>query len=244
VAYATAVMVADGGILAPVFRDLLESRNGYHFEVETLRHYPNGGVGGIVNGEAVLVGNLSFMEEMEVRIPDGIKVGSAVYAAIDGVLNGVFALNLTVTKSADLGLRNLSSYRTIKPVLTANDFILTEKFIGNKFNVKTRRMEFPERKERNELASRQIDDEASVVALLTKEGLAGAAYAISGARTLRSSRNVGVAVQMMGGILGLLIMLALTLVHAEYLLTPENLLLYELVWMIPGLLITEWTRSI
>ena len=47
-----------------------------------------------------------------------------------------------------------------------------------------------------------------------------------------------------GGILGLLIMLALTLVHAEYLLTPENLLLYELVWMIPGLLITEWTRVI
>lgn len=244
VAYATAVMVADGGILAPVFRDLLESRNGYHFEVETLRHYPNGGVGGIINGEAVLVGNLSFMQEMEIRIPDGIKVGSAVYAAIDGVLNGVFALTLNRTKSTDIGLHNLCSYRTITPVLTANDFILTEKFIGGKFNVKTRRMEFPERKVRNELANHTAEGEVDVVALLTKEGLAGAAYAISGARTLRSARTIGVTVQMMGGILGLLIMLALTLVHAENLLTPENLLLYELVWMIPGLLITEWTRAI
>jgi len=28
------------------------------------------------------------------------------------------------------------------------------------------------------------------------------------------------------------------------LLTPANLLLYEMVWLIPGLLITEWTRSV
>ena len=34
------------------------------------------------------------------------------------------------------------------------------------------------------------------------------------------------------------------LVDAGYLLTPGNLLLFELIWMIPGLLITEWTRSI
>ena len=27
-------------------------------------------------------------------------------------------------------------------------------------------------------------------------------------------------------------------------LTPMNVLLYELIWMVPGLLITEWTRSI
>ena len=77
-----------------------------------------------------------------------------------------------------------------------------------------------------------------------KMGVAGAAYAISGARTLRSARTIGVTVQMMGGILGLLIMLALAIVGAEYLLTPENLLLYELVWMIPALMITEWTRTL
>ena len=27
-------------------------------------------------------------------------------------------------------------------------------------------------------------------------------------------------------------------------LTPMNVLLYGLIWMIPGLLITEWTRAI
>lgn len=244
VAYTTAVMAADGGGLAPLFNQLLESRNGYHFEVETLRRYPNGGVGGIVNGEAVLAGTRSFMKEMGVEIPEGAKISQAVYAAIDGVLNGVFAITYNKTKVAAMGLTTLCAYRGLTPVVTSGDFMLTEEFIAGKFGVNTRRMAFPERKVRNALADRQPDEEAEVVALTTQEGLAGAAYAVTGARTLRSTCVTGVAVQMVGGILGLLIMLALTVVHAEYLVTPENLLLYELVWMIPGLLITEWTRFV
>ena len=50
--------------------------------------------------------------------------------------------------------------------------------------------------------------------------------------------------QRSGGILGLLIMGALTAVHAEDLIRPGNLLLYELVWMLPGLLITSWARFV
>ena len=244
VAYSAAVMVADGGGLAPLFSQLLESRNGYHFEVETLRHYPNGGIGGIVNGETVLVGTWSFMKEMDVEMPERAKISNAVYASVDGVLNGVFAISYTKTKSTALGLTTLCAYRKLTPVVISGDFMLTEAFIAEKFGVNTRKMAFPERKIRKEMANRQVGEESLVAAMTTQEGLAGAAYAVTGARTLRSSCVTGVAVQMIGGILGLLIMLALTVVHAEYLLTPVNLLLYELVWMIPGLLITEWTRFV
>lgn len=244
VAYTTAVMVADGGGLASLFNQLLESRNGYHFEVETLRHYPNGGVGGIVNGEAVLVGTLSFMKEMDIQMPESAKISQAVYVAIDGMLNGVFAFTYSKTKATAMGLTTLCAYRGLTPVLTTGDFMLTEEFIAEKFGVKTRNMVFPERKVRNKLTARQPHEEAEVVALTTQEGLAGVAYAVTGARVLRTAGIVGVSVQMLGGILGMLIMLALSIVHAEYLVTPENLLLYELVWMIPGLLITEWTRTI
>lgn len=244
VAYAAAVMVADGGGLAQLFNQLLESRNGYHFEVEMLRHYPNGGVGGVVNGEAVLVGTRTFMKEMGVDVPESAKIAQAVYVAVDGVLNGVFAIAYNKTKATAIGLTTLCAYRGLTPVLTTGDFILTEEFIAGKFGVNTRRMAFPERKVRNELASKQLQEDAEVVALTTQEGLAAAAYAVTGARTLRSTCVAGTAVQMMGGILGMLIMLALTAVRAEYLATPENLLLYELAWMIPGILITEWTRFV
>ena len=49
---------------------------------------------------------------------------------------------------------------------------------------------------------------------------------------------------MLSGILGLLMMLVLAIVGADHLLTPGNVLMYELLWMLPGLLITEGTRSV
>jgi hypothetical protein len=42
----------------------------------------------------------------------------------------------------------------------------------------------------------------------------------------------------------MLIMAALAILGNTELLTPANILLYQLVWMIPGLLITEWTRTV
>ena len=42
----------------------------------------------------------------------------------------------------------------------------------------------------------------------------------------------------------LAMMLVLAYLGATELLTPANLFLYELVWLIPGLLITEWTRVV
>jgi hypothetical protein len=244
VAYSAAVMMANGGGLAPLFSQLLESRNGYHFEVEKLRRYPNGGVGGIVNGEVVLIGTQNFMQEMKIQLPDGAKVSQAVYVAIDNVLNGVYAFSYTVTKPAAMGLTTLSSCRDLTPVLIAGDFSITEDFLSKRFGIRTRRVAFPEPKKREVLAAGRPDEETFPVALTTRERFVGAAYSITGARALRTACIAGVAVHIMGVILGLLIILALAIVKADYQLSPENLLLYELIWMIPGILITEWTRTI
>jgi len=42
----------------------------------------------------------------------------------------------------------------------------------------------------------------------------------------------------------MVMMLILAVLGAKELLTPGNLFLYELVWMIPALMITEWTRTL
>ena len=70
------------------------------------------------------------------------------------------------------------------------------------------------------------------------------AYAVAGARAVRTASIIGVVMHLLGGILGLAIMLTLAILGEGDLLTPSNLFLYELVWIIPGLLVTEWTRSI
>jgi len=60
----------------------------------------------------------------------------------------------------------------------------------------------------------------------------------------RAADKLGMFIHLIGGILGLVIMLALAYLGTTELLTPTHVLLYQLVWMVPGLLITEWTRSV
>ena len=243
VSYAAALITADGGSMVPLFSQLLESRSGYHYDAENLQSY-SGGIGGVVNNEAVLAGTLSFMQSMGVDMPDGTRVNQAVYVAIDGQLCGVFAVTYHRVKSSAVGLTTLCAYRGLVPVMTTRDFMLTESFLRGKFGVNTRRMAFPDREIRTGLSARSPEEDAPALALTTHEGLAGAAYTVTGSRALRSASIAGVTVHMLGGILGLLMMLALAIVGAGQLLTPANILLYELIWMIPGLLITEWTRSV
>jgi hypothetical protein len=235
---------ANGGTLEELFCRLLESRSGYAYPVENLNCYGNGGIGGEIEGEAVLVGTLQFMQEMGVFMDQGTRIDRAVYCAIDGELCGVFAVTYGKAKSSVAGVRTLCGDRKMTPVAVCEDFMLTEEFIQSRFNVSTRRMVFPNRETRRKLAEQKLTGEEAVVALTTKEGLAPKAFAITGAQTLRSSMRTGVTIHMIGGIIGLLIMAALAWVGGTNLLTPMNILLYELVWMIPGLLVTEWTRTI
>ena len=244
VAYATALVEADNGVLAPLFTSLLDSRNGRHYIAEKLTAYEGGGIGAEVCGESVLAGSLSFLKNMGVELPEGIRVNQAVCVAVDGELCGLFAISYDKDRLAAAGMTSLCGYRTLKPVLVGGSFVLTEKFIYDQFGVNPKRILFAGPEAREVLAQKEPAEDAPALALITGNGIAPFVYAATGARTLKNAATTGLTVHMIGGILGILMMILLAILGATYLLTPANLFLYELVWMIPGLLITEWTRSI
>lgn len=243
IAYTAALMNVCGGTMAPLLSQLLESRSGYHYDAENLQHYA-GGIGAEVDGEAVLAGTTAFLRSMGVEIPEGTRVSQAVYVAIDGELSGVFAMTYQKVRASAVGLHTLCSYRQLRPVMVTRDFMLSESFIRSRFGCNTRRMAFPEPEVRQELAQVQPPEDAQALALTTREGLASMAYAVTGARALQGACKAGVVVHLLGGILGIAMMLTLAILGAAELLTPVNVLLYQLLWMVPGLLITEWTRSV
>ena len=244
VAYGTAVMEADGGGLAPLFTQLLSSRNGRHYDAVQLRAYDNGGIGGEVEGEAVLVGSISFLKEMGVEIPEGVHVNQAICVAVDGELCGLFAITYERNRSSGAGVVTLCSYRGLKPVLTAHDFALTPEFLKSKFGVNPKRIVMPDRLTRQKLDQVRQEEGSPAAVLVTKEGLAPVAYGVTGARALRAASNLGVVIHLLGGALGMAIMVTLAVLGQLQLLTPANMFLYHLVWLIPGFLTTEWTRSI
>ena len=244
VSYTASLITAAGGGLEGVFQQLRKSRNCQEYPVARLQNYGTGGIGGEICGEPVLMGSLNFLQDMGVVIPEGTMVNQAVYAAIDGQLSAVFAISYAKMRSASAGLVTLSGHKKITPVVLCGDFMLTESFIQTKFGIKTRRFAFPTREERAELLKRRPDPELPALAIATREDLVSAAYAVTGARSLRTATRLGVAIHLVGGILGMVIMLVLGYLGSTELLTPTNVLLYQLIWMIPGFLVTEWTRAV
>ena len=244
VALTASLITAAGGGLVPVFQQLMKNRNVEAHPVKNFQNYGTGGIGGEVCGEPVLLGSLNFLQDMGVVIPEGTMVNQAVYAAIDGQLCAVFAISYAKMRSAAAGLVTLCGHRSVTPVILCGDFMLTEGFLQSKFGVKTRRIVFPTREVRNDLLNRRPDPEAAALTITTRDELVSAAYAVTGARSLRSAATLGTVIHLIGGILGMLTMLALGYLGSTELLTPTNVLLYQLIWMIPGFLVTEWTRAV
>ena len=244
IAYAASLISVNSGTLAPVFEQLRKTRGCREYRVENFRDYGGGGVGGEVNGEPVLMGTLNFLQDMGVEIPDGTMVNQAVYCSIDGQLSAVFAITYAKMRSSAAGLVSLCGYRKMTPVMICDDFMLTDRFLKSKFSVRTRRVAFPDRETRQELAKRCPLDEDPALALITKDTLNAAVYAVTGSRALRTTCTMGLILHILAGILGMLIMAALAYIGDAELLTPVSILLYQLVWLVPGLLITSWTRAV
>ena len=243
-AYATAVMSESGSCLAPLFEHMLKSRRAQSYEIDEFKTYGDEGCGAIICGESVLVGTQEFLRRMGIEMPPGARVSQAVYVSIDGEFSCVFALAFGKLKGVSAGLSALCGNRKLTPVLASCNFLLNEEFVRGKYRVDTRRIAFPAISERERLAAWKPEEAGDPVALTTQEGLTGAAFSITGARSLQTASVAGAAVHILGGVVGLAAVLVLTLTKRVDLLTPANLLLLEVVWAIPGLMVSEWTRNL
>lgn len=243
VSYVSALMKADGGSLSGPFEQLRSSRNARICKVEDLTSYP-GGVGGQIDGLSVIAGTLEFIENMGVELSEVSRIPHAVYAAVNQSLCAVVAVNFSRSKSSAAGLRTLCDSSHVRPILVDCDFAMTGYFLEQKLGVDTRRMQFPDCMTRMTLAEKKLPEEPPVIGLATRTGLAQRAFVVTGGAALRSAWRYGAAVHILGGGIGFLAVTLLALSKAVALLTPYNLLLYGFVWMIPGLLVADWTRNV
>ena len=238
---AVALLAANQSGLQPLLEQRPRGRDGLNQLVEDMT-VCDGGISGLVSGVPTLVGTAEFMEAMQVELPQGARIPDALYVAVNGELSGVFAVSYSGDPSSVAGLRDLCNRRSLAPVLISSDFMLSPRFIREKLGVKPKRLVFPDRALRQSLSQIRPSNIAPVVALTTKPGLAAKTYALNGAWALRSSMSTGANIHMMGGAMGLALAALLILLLAFEILSPTNLLLYTLAWMVPGWLVTEWTR--
>ena len=243
VSYAASLMQATESGLTPLFMTLLENHNGRLLDADDLQAYDHG-VGGQIEGASVLAGSLSFLRQMGVEADESLYMGQSICVAVDGELCGMFAITYDKNRAAAAGLQTLSAYRGLRATIVAADPMLTGTFLQKKFGVRARRLHFPDYPTRQALRNAQPEEEGKSLLLTTKPGLAASAYGITGARSAYTASMLGTIVQMVGGFVGLVMLGILVFIGALHLITPVNMFLYQLIWLVPGWLITEWSRAI
>lgn len=236
----TATVIRDSGSgLEKIFHDLLRSQGTTYRRGEKLLAYEGGGVSEIIHDELVLVGSAPFMLLMEVPLPPGLNVKNAVFCAIDGELQGIFALNYHLNPAVPYALDSLIHNR-ITPVLCTRDFNLIPSMLRQRFKLPVDKMEFPPIERRRELSAPDQDHSDALAALLCREGVGPYAEAVVGAHRLRTAVRMSAVLACLASVVGALLAFYLTFLGAYASLTTVNLLVFLLAWLVPAPLIAGW----
>lgn len=244
IAYGAAVMETVGGGLSALFQEQAEQRGCRRHTAEKVRRYDSGGIGAEVLSDSVLVGSLRFMQAMGVDMPGGTKVSQAVYVAIEGELVGVFAIQYGVSRSVAESVGMLCGCRGVEPTITALDFIITEPFIKSKFRVDTSKITFPPMAQRTRWHDLEAGADSKPCALIWEYRFPAVAMVVTGARALRTAVLWGTLIALVGGLMGMVIMTALACLGAQETMSLVNIGLFQMIWAVPGILLSGWPKSI
>ena len=126
----------------------------------------------------------------------------------------------------------------LTPILATRDFMITPALVKKRFKVPADRLEFPLVAERTALSAPEAGAKGKQGALMARGSFAGFAAAVTGGRALRRTVHGAVVISLISGILGALLLCVLTYLDAASAASAANLLLYQLLWQVPNLLIT------
>ncbi|MCD8383103.1 MAG: hypothetical protein LUC30_09400 [Clostridiales bacterium] len=234
---ASIIREADVG-LAGVFDDLVRIHGGFYRRVDDLSYSDAGGFTGTIRGDQVLVGTADFMQVMKIEISPGYQVRNAVFCAINGQLQGVFPLIYSLPPQVRPAVNYLIA-AGVHPILATRDFNTTPAVLRQRFHLPVNRMQYPSVEHRFALSAKGQPHNDTLGALIFREGVEAYTAAILGGRRLvtvvRLNTILTVAASVIGGLLGFY----LTLMSAYASLSPVNILVFLLAWLVPTLLISN-----
>lgn len=232
--YAVAVARAADSQALPLLEQMLSDNGGHAEKLDDFRWYEEGGAGGSIHGETVLLGSAYFMRKQKVRLPKDLKVPSGLFLAVDGQLTAIFALRYQPSRNVDWALRALRRNR-VTPVLAVRGCNLTPDFLRRSFKVDAKPI-YPDVQTRLTLLEK-TRAVAPAHALIYRDGLMPYAETVLGCRKLLLAVRRTGALVCLAAVAGLLLCYYLTGIGGYASLTPLRLVLFQLLWLLPGLLL-------
>ena len=229
--YAATMAHASETGLSRLFDNLNEQEGGKLETLSDLNFYEEGGVGGMIRGETVLFGTSSFCRKMGVTLPQGIKLRTGMFLAVDGVLIAVFAVKYMPAENVDWAMHALHRAH-ITPVLAVRDGNITPALLKHKFGTDAHAV-YPQLSTRLALSEK---DGSKPCALIYREGLMPYAELAVGAKRLCRAVRVGNVLSILASVAGTMVSFYLNFVGAYTLFTPLKLLAFLSLWTLAAVI--------
>ena len=195
-----------------------------------LRAFDEGGFSSEIGADTVLVGTLNFLKRMGTHCERGARVRQALYVAINGELAGLIALRYEASTGVQRALKSLSASGAPTPVITGGDVLITPTMLRAKFRLSLDRLVCPPLRERLRCASVTADGEDLQGALVAKDGLEPISAVCMGARALVTAVRTALALSVLAGAVGMIVIFLLATTDGMALVTCAKLLGFTLIW--------------
>ncbi len=242
VIYTASIVARSNSALTRPFGELLKNQGLTERNVLNFKFFENGGIGGEVGGDNVLVGTAAFMMRTGIKVPHEINSPNAVFVAVNLELAGIFAMKYNTTNSVKNAL-NMLVYHRITPVFATRDFNINPAMIETKFKVTADSIDFPPIEDRLALSSEDREFSRRPVAVISRDGLSHVAECVVCARNLGRAVRICTMLTLISVIVGVMLMFYLVYSHSPVAASPTNLLVYMLLWVIPHVIAANWVNS-
>ncbi len=230
---AAAILREANSPIAPVLDELVEENSGRLPEVESVIYEDKSGLVGWINGERVLVGNMTLMNRYHITVPSRGTAGKnneVAYVAVSGQAVAMLVLRYLPSNLAAPQLQR-AERSGLAFVVSTSDPNVTAEMIAQLYGLFYRSVKIMPTGYADTIDEvTSTVEETSRAYLATRGRVSSLARAVGGCIGLKSNITLGIVIEMFGLVLGVLLCATLALYSSVARLSVLELMIYILFW--------------
>ena len=234
---AAAVLREAHSPIAPVFDELVMENRGMLPMVENVLYEDKSGLVGWINGERILIGNLTLMNRYHITIPEDGNLrrmersGEPTYIAVAGQVIAAMALTYQASPIAKEQIQQAEK-NGLALIVSTTDANVTDEMIADRYEIFYRSVKVTAPGYSDLIDEAVGKTEETSRAYLATRGRAGSlARAVGGCIVLKANIRLGIVIEIFGMLLGILLSATLALYASVARLSAFELLIYIGFWV-------------
>ena len=234
--YAASLTQHAGSILKDLFASSIVAEDKLILSVENYAYDEGKGISGWIQNKRVLLGTREMMIDHNVEgLPpvhkeDELVSGgnNALYLSVSGTLSAMFIVKLEASRKVRHWLEMLIR-ENIFLLIRSNDALLTQRGIAKMFAIPEETIKVLPARLEGDYTAETAHAESGSPTMICAGRLAGFVQPLVGAKKIRAAATVGLTIQIVTAVLGLLYVLIFVLLSAYEDVSGGILLIYQIV---------------